>query len=99
MRIDNNLPCYDNNEDCDDLIDECLKSKHEKFEDDDDDDSPVPVTNQEAKKCIAVLQRYFMQEGNEGSPTSALNICADFIEVKCYKNERQTTLDSFFALK
>ncbi|KII67876.1 hypothetical protein RF11_12559 [Thelohanellus kitauei] len=98
--IDNNLPCYDNNEDCEDLIVDGIKSKHEKFqEDDDDDESPVPMTNQEAKTCMALLQRYFMQEGNEGSPTSALNICADFEEVKCYKNKRQTMLDSFFALK
>ncbi|KII66804.1 hypothetical protein RF11_15273 [Thelohanellus kitauei] len=95
--IDNNLPCYDNNEDCDDLIVEGIKSKHEKFEEDDDndDESPVPVTNHEAKKCMAVLQGYFMQEGNEGSPTSALKIFADFVEFKCYKNKRQTTLDSF----
>ncbi|KII72052.1 hypothetical protein RF11_16515 [Thelohanellus kitauei] len=61
--IDNNLPCYDNNEDCEDLVVE----------------SPVPVANQEAKKYMAVLQLYFMQEGNEGSPTSALNICSDFL--------------------
>ncbi|KII68109.1 hypothetical protein RF11_06316 [Thelohanellus kitauei] len=45
-----------------DLIVEGIKSKHEKFEDDDDDESPVSVTDQEAKKCMAVLQRYFMQE-------------------------------------
>ncbi|KII68619.1 hypothetical protein RF11_04433 [Thelohanellus kitauei] len=86
--IDNNLPCYDNDEDRDDLIVEGIKSKHEKFEDDDDDESPVPGTNQEAKKCMAVLRRYFMQEGNEGSPTPALNISADFVEVKCCKNKR-----------
>ncbi|KII71184.1 hypothetical protein RF11_09205 [Thelohanellus kitauei] len=92
--IDNNLQCYDNIEDCDDLIVE-----EDEEDDDDDDDSHVPVTNHEAKKCMVVLQRYFMQEGNEGSPTSALNICADFVEVKCIKNKRQTTLDSFFALK
>ncbi|KII67912.1 hypothetical protein RF11_09084 [Thelohanellus kitauei] len=94
-----NLTCYDNNEDCEDLIEEGIISKREKFEADDDDESPVPVTNQEAKKCMSVLQGYFMQEGNEGSPTSALNICADFVEVKCYKNKRQTTFDSFFGLK
>ncbi|XP_035212025.1 tigger transposable element-derived protein 6-like [Stegodyphus dumicola] len=72
--IDNNLPCYDDNENCEDSIVEGIKSKHGKLDEDDDDDdeSPVPVTNQEAKKCIATLQRYFMQEGNEGSPASAL---------------------------
>ncbi|KII65534.1 hypothetical protein RF11_15163 [Thelohanellus kitauei] len=38
-------------------------------------------------------------EGNERSPTSALNIYSDFVEDKCCKNKRQTTLDTFFALK
>ncbi|KII74339.1 hypothetical protein RF11_06486 [Thelohanellus kitauei] len=76
-----------------------IKSKHEKFEEDDENESHVPVTNLKAKKCMAVLQLYFMQEGNEVSPTSALNICADFVEVKCDKNKRQTTFDSFLALK
>ncbi|KII63198.1 hypothetical protein RF11_07879 [Thelohanellus kitauei] len=99
LTIDNYLSCYDNNEDWEDLIVEGIKSKHKKFEYDDDDESPVPVTDQEAKKYMAVLQRYFMQEGNEGSSTSELNICADFVEVKCYKNKRQTTLYSIFALK
>ncbi|KII71623.1 hypothetical protein RF11_06019 [Thelohanellus kitauei] len=80
--IDNTLPCYDNNEDCEDLIGQ-----------EDDDESPMPVTNHEAKKCMAVLQRFFMQEGNQVSITSALNICADFVDVKCYKNKRRTTLE------
>ena len=97
LTVDNNLPCYDDNEDVEDLIVEGIASKHEKLDqdDDDDDESPVPVTNQEAKKFMAMLRRYFMQEGNEGSPTSALNICADFVEAKCHKNKSQTTLAFF----
>ncbi|KII61244.1 hypothetical protein RF11_15501 [Thelohanellus kitauei] len=87
LTIANNLLCYDDIEDCEDLIVE------------DDDNSSVLMSNQEEKKCMFELQHYFMQEGNEGSPTSALNICADFLEVKCHKNKRETTLDSFFALK
>ncbi|KII70120.1 hypothetical protein RF11_16423 [Thelohanellus kitauei] len=53
--IDKNLPRYDIYEDCADLIVE-----------DDDDESPVPVTNQEAKKCIAVLQPYFTRKEMKG---------------------------------
>ncbi|XP_035209659.1 uncharacterized protein LOC118184117, partial [Stegodyphus dumicola] len=47
--IDNNLPCYDDNENCEDSIVEGIKSKHGKLDEDDDDEdeSPVPLTNQE----------------------------------------------------
>ena len=96
--IDNNLACYDENEDCEDAIVEVIKSKHQTLgedDDSDDEDPPVPVTNQEAKKIIAGLQRYFMQIGNDGSPTSTLNTCADFVQLRSYKNIRQTTLDAF----
>ena len=87
--IDKNLPCYNNNEDCEDLIVNGIISKHENVEDDEDDEeSPVRITNKEVKKSVAVLKQYFMQEGNEGSPTSALNICVDFIELKCTQNKR-----------
>jgi hypothetical protein len=37
------------------------------------------VTRQDARKFVDRLRRYFMQEGNEGSPLSALDICADFV--------------------
>lgn len=84
--IDNNLPCYDENQDCKDAIVKVIKLKDEKRDEDDNDDPPV--TNQEAKKCIAGLQRYFMQKGNEGSPTSALNTCADFVERQICKKKR-----------
>jgi len=46
---------------------------------------------------MATLQLYFMQEGNEGSSLSELNICAEFIQQKCMKNFKQTTLDSFLS--
>ncbi|KII69504.1 hypothetical protein RF11_15408 [Thelohanellus kitauei] len=92
--IDINLPFYDNNENYEYLIVKGIKSKHEILEDD-DDEWPVPGTNHETKKCMAVLQRYFIQEGNEGSPTSALNICADYVEVKCYKNQKTDYMTNF----
>jgi hypothetical protein len=37
------------------------------------------VTNQVARKFITVLWLYFLQEGNKGSPISALETCTDFI--------------------
>lgn len=40
------------------------------------------MSNQDARKCIAELQCYFMQEGNEGSPLSALDIYTDFVQMQ-----------------
>jgi hypothetical protein len=47
----------------------------------DEDDMIVHkrVTNQDARKFIAGLRLYFMQEGNENSSISALETCADFV--------------------
>ena len=56
--IDNNLPCYDYNEDSEDSIVEAIKSKHEKLNDDDDDEeSIVPMTNKGTKMygCVTAL--------------------------------------------
>jgi hypothetical protein len=36
-------------------------------------------------KFIAGLRLYFMQEDNEGSPTSALETCADFVQLQSIK--------------
>ena len=59
--IDNDLPCYDDNEDCEDSIVEEIISKHKKHKklDEDDDDPPVPVTNQEAKKMYGYVTALF----------------------------------------
>jgi hypothetical protein len=42
------------------------------------------VTNQDARKFFAGagLRLSFMQEGNEGSPISALETCADFVQLQ-----------------
>jgi hypothetical protein len=53
------------------------------------------VTNQDARKFIAGLQLYFMQEGNEGSPVSALETWADFVQLQSIKRTWQGTLDQF----
>ena len=74
-----------------------LNPKHQKLgeDDDDDDDPPALVTNKEAKKNITGLQHYFLQVGNDGSPASAPNTCADFVEMQYQKSKKQITLDSF----
>jgi hypothetical protein len=53
------------------------------------------VTNQDGRKFIAGLWLYFMQEGNEGSPISALETCADFVQLQSIKRTRQGTLYQF----
>jgi hypothetical protein len=63
--------------------------------DEDDTTKRERVTNQDARKCIAGLRLYFMQEGNEGIPISALESCADFIPLQSIKKTRQGTLDQF----
>jgi predicted methyltransferase MtxX (methanogen marker protein 4) len=55
-------------------------------ESDEDDTSEVErVTTQNARNFIDRLRRYFMQEGNEGSPLSALDVCADFVHSQSIK--------------
>ncbi|XP_072119240.1 tigger transposable element-derived protein 4-like [Mobula birostris] len=99
--INNHLECYNENEDLEDAIVESIVSIHQgrKYEDEesdqDDTSEPELVTTQDARKFIVGLQRYFMQEGNEGSPLSALSVCADFVHLQSIKRKRLRTLDEF----
>jgi hypothetical protein len=83
--IDNNVECYNENENCEDEIVESILSKHqdEELEDEESDEDDTfeleRVITLNARKFIDRLRRYFMQEGNEGSPLPALDICADFV--------------------
>jgi hypothetical protein len=92
--IDNNVECYNENEDCEDEIVESILSKHqdeelEGEESDEDDTSELErVTTQDARKFIDRLRRYFMQKGNEGSPLSALDVCADFVHSQSKEHGR-----------
>ena len=100
LSIDNNLPCNDENEICDQAIIEQIVTERseiaEILESDENDLSEYcQVTNKDARRHIAELRRYFMQEGNEGCPFSALDICSDFVEVQFTKQIRQSTLDEF----
>ena len=69
--MDDNLQCFDTNENFEDNIVEFIKGKHHQLDEgnDDDDDPIVLVTNKEAKKYIAGLQQYFIHVGNDGDPT------------------------------
>jgi hypothetical protein len=67
--IDNSLQCYNENENCEDAIAQQIAAKYQNT-DKDDTTERERVTNQDTRKFIAGLRLYFMQEGNEGSPTS-----------------------------
>ncbi|KFM64333.1 Tigger transposable element-derived protein 4, partial [Stegodyphus mimosarum] len=102
LSIDNELQCYNENEDCEAAIVARVTAKHTAASEDqesDDDDAAnklVQVTTQDAKKCTETLCRYFTQEGNESSPIVALYVCGDFVHVQTVKRARQITLDKFF---
>ena len=66
--IDNNVECYNENEDCEDEIVESIQSKHqdEEWEGEESDEDDTSVLE-------------LMQEGSEGSPLSALDVCAEFV--------------------
>ncbi|XP_028677229.1 tigger transposable element-derived protein 4-like [Erpetoichthys calabaricus] len=101
LSIDNELHCYDKNEDYDASIVARIVAKHmtaseDQESNDDDPNELVQVTTQDARKCIEILCRYFMQEGNEGSPIDTLDVCGDFVQVQCVNRMRQITLDKFF---
>jgi hypothetical protein len=84
------LQYYYENEDCEDAVVEQIAAKYQKtseYQETDEDDTTKPeqVTNQDARKFIAGLRLYFMQEGNEDSPISALETCSDFVQLQSIK--------------
>jgi hypothetical protein len=98
--FDNNHQCYNENEDCEKATVEQTAAKHQKtsqYQETDEDDMTERerVTNQDARKCIAGLRLYFMQENNEGSPVSALETCSDCVQLQSIKRTRHGTLDQF----
>jgi hypothetical protein len=98
--IDNSLQCYNENEDCEDATVEQIAAKHQKtseYQETDQDDTTERerVTNQDARKFIAGLRLYLIHEDNKGSPTSALETCADCVQLQSIKRTRQGTLDQF----
>jgi hypothetical protein len=94
--INSSLQCYNENEDCEDAIVEQIAAKHQKTSEYHDDTTERErVANQDARKCIAGLRLYFMQEGSEVSPMSAVETCANFVQLQSIKITRQGTLQQF----
>ncbi|KFM63798.1 hypothetical protein X975_18993, partial [Stegodyphus mimosarum] len=93
---------YDENEDYGSAIIARVAAKHTTASEDQESDDDgaanklAQVTTQDARKCIETLRRYFMQEGNEGSPIAALHVCGNFVHVQSVKRTHQITLDKFF---
>jgi hypothetical protein len=52
------------------------------------------VTEQDARQSIAGLRLDFMQEGNEGSPVSALETCTDFVQLQSTEHSRMHSVNS-----
>jgi hypothetical protein len=55
----------------------------------------VKVSNQNARKSVVSLLFYLIQEGNGGSFMSALESCADFVQLQSIQKTKQDTPDQF----
>jgi len=64
-------------------------------EEKEEEDTEPPVTAREAKKCIDLLQKFFMQEENENSPSDKLEACIHFVNQIHTKQLRQRTIVTF----
>ncbi len=98
LSVDDELPCCDINENCEDEIIEQVLKKNRPNEEESDDDDEVPtmrVSTTEAKRCMENVRLFFMQQGNEESPIEALNLCSDFLHKQSMRNLQQRRLDSY----
>lgn len=99
--IDSAIACHITNEDCEDEIVERIVPKYQNKEleceesDEDATAEPEKVTAKDARKFIVGLRRFCMQEANEGTPLSSLDICADFVHIQSTKRMLQSTLNKF----
>jgi len=91
----NDAPCFDNNEDICDVVVQNVIKKRKLEEEEEKDDTEPPVTAREAKKFIDLLQKFFMQEGNENSPSDKLEMCANFVNQIHTKQLRQQIIKTF----
>lgn len=82
--IDENTPWFDDNEGVCELVvqnvleNRKLDSNEEEEEDNANNnlDADSPVIARGTKKCIDLLKKYFIQEGNENNPFHKLKACA-----------------------
>ncbi|XP_060872747.1 tigger transposable element-derived protein 6-like [Metopolophium dirhodum] len=84
-QLDSNVQCYDQNEYVDDVIIQSIQYQHNSDEDTDEEPDP-PIRLQEAKKSLETLRLFFLQQGNEESPISALDTCSDYIRQQTLKS-------------
>lgn len=95
--INNSLQWHDENEDYEEAVVE-QTAIHQKTSEDQETENNTPehyLSDYDATKCIAG-QLYFMQEGNKGNPTSALETRADFAQLQTIKGTWQGALNQFF---
>lgn len=48
------------------------------------DHANLPVTARVTKKCIDLLQQFFMQESNENSQSDKLKVCVHFVHLQIH---------------
>lgn len=103
MTIDDNLNCYADISDTDDIVEgivakrPCLDDDSEAADHDEEDDDPAPppIAHKTAKACLNTLQTYMLQQGFDLS--SSLFSLQDQINARTLKCNRQVTLDGFFS--
>ena len=89
LGIDENLQCYDETEpDLVKQISETIKQNNDAEENNEEPAIEEPaikepaiemISDATAKDYVEHLRNYFMREGNESSPRSALDLCYDFV--------------------
>lgn len=94
-QLDSNVQCYDQNEYVDDVIIQSIQDQYNSDEDTDEEPDP-PIRLQEAKKSLETLRLFFLQQGNEESPISALDTCSDYIRQQTLKCKKQSNIHNFF---
>jgi hypothetical protein len=95
---DNSVQCYNENGDGKEETVEKTTAKQQTTSEGQKNDKAdrtehERVTDQDDKEFIAELQLYFMQESNGGSPMSAPESCADYIQLQTITRTRQGKLD------
>jgi hypothetical protein len=98
--LDIDLQCYNENEDYEEATVEQIAVKRQNISEDQYTNGygmaeRVQVSNQNSRKFSPSLLLYLMQEGSGGSPISAPESCADFVQLQSIKRTQQDTLDQF----
>lgn len=92
LNIDNDVLCYDENEE--DIERDLIKKYSEQEEDSDSDEEVEVVSTAEARKSLEVLRCYFLQHDN--SPMNCVKSCEQFLQTQSIKNYQQQKITNFF---